>query len=238
MSNNENSSLLFPTGNRESLKVTTEEFISDQISHPNQVTQVNTYVNTSKILTIPADVNKSWKCIDDAIITETSRELFSADLIDSDINSNNNDIITINTNDNCMCELSLLDGQKILSIFDTGSTVNLISAEIVKNNEYLSSLPVYKCCQFTIRNTSTSVVADSFIEVCFKINDNLVLRTTALIVPDFGNVKFLLSTKSMSELQTRIDIASKKIIMKKNSFIFILTYFLKLKPNESKTIQI
>ncbi len=71
-------------------------------------------------MTILADVNKSWKCIHDALITETSRELFSADLIDSDINSNNNDIVTINTNDNCICELSLLDSQKTLSIFDTG----------------------------------------------------------------------------------------------------------------------
>ncbi len=42
----------------------------------------------------------------------------------------------------------------------------------------------------------------------------------------------------MSELQTTIDIASKKIIMKNKSFIFKLTYFLKIKPNESKTIQI
>ncbi len=57
-------------------------------------------------------------------------------------------------------------------------------------------------------------------------------------MPDFGNVKFLLSTKSMSELETRIYIASNKIIMKKKSFIFKLTYFLKFKPNESKTIQI
>ncbi len=65
------------------------------------------------------------------------------------------------------------------------------------------------------------MVADCFIEVCVKINDNLVLYTTALVVPDFGNVKFLLSTKSMSEIQTRIDIASKKIIMKKKSFIFM-----------------
>ncbi len=137
-----------------------------------------------------------------------------------------------------MCEPSLLNGQKILSIFDTGSSVNLISDEIVKNHEYLSSLPVHKCCQFTIRNTSTSVMAESFIEVFFKINDNLVLHTTSLIVPDFGNVKFLMSTGSMSELQTVFYVASKKIIMKKKSFIFQLTYYLKLKPNESKIIQI
>ncbi len=74
--------------------------------------------------------------------------------------------------------------------------------------------------------------------MCFNINDNLVLHSTVLVVPDFGNVKFLLSTNSMSELQTRIDITSKKIIMKKKCLIFKLTYFLKLKPNKSKTIQI
>ncbi len=72
------------------------------------------------------------------------------------------DIVTINTNDNCMCELNLLNGQKILNIFDTGSSVNLISADIVKNNEYLSTLPILKCGQFTIRNTSSTVVAEIY----------------------------------------------------------------------------
>ncbi len=71
-----------------------------------------------------------------------------------------------------------------------------------------------------------------------KFSDDLVLHTTAPVVPEFGNVKFLLSTKSMPELQTSIDIASMKITMKKKSFIFKITYFLKLKANESKTIQI
>ncbi len=79
--------------------------------------------------------------------------------------TNNTDIITINTNDNCMCELNLLNGEKILSIFDTGSTVNLISADTVRNNQYLPTLPIYKCRQFTIQNTHTSVVCDSFIEL-------------------------------------------------------------------------
>ncbi len=78
---------------------------------------------------------------------------------------------------------------------------------------------------FTIQNTSNSIVSDCFIEVCFKINEDLVLHTTALVVPDFSNIKFLLSTKSMSELQTRIDLASKKIVMKKKSFIFKITFF-------------
>ncbi len=129
---------------------------------------MNTFVNTSEILTIPAEVNKSWKCIHNALITETSRELFSADLIDSDMCPNNDDLVTINTNENCLCELSLLNGEKIPSIFDTWSSVNLISEEIVKNNEYLSSLPVYKCCQFTIRNTSTSINAESFIKCVLR----------------------------------------------------------------------
>ncbi len=80
-----------------------------------------------------------------------------------------------------------------------------------------------------IQNTSNAIVTDKFIEVCFKINDDLILHTIALVVPHFGNVKFLLSTKSMSELQTRIDIASKRIIMKKKSFIFKNEYFFKIK---------
>ncbi len=144
------------------MNITIDELNSEQISHPNHVTKVNTFINKSEIITIPADVNTSWKCIHDALITDNPRELFSADLIDSELGSSS-DIVTINTNDNCMCELNLLNGQKILSIFDTGSSsVNLISADIVKCNEYLSTLPILKCGQFTIRNTSSTVVAEFY----------------------------------------------------------------------------
>ncbi len=65
---------MFSTGynsNRENLNVTNNESYSEQISHPNQVTKVNTFINTSEILTIPVNVNKIWKCIQDALITET-----------------------------------------------------------------------------------------------------------------------------------------------------------------------
>ncbi len=77
-----------------------------------------------------------------------------------------------------MCELNLLNGERIFSIFDTG-TVNLISEDVVKNNEYLSTLPIDKCPQFRIQNTSNAIVTDKFIEVFLKINDDLILHTTA-----------------------------------------------------------
>ncbi len=168
---------------------------------------------------------KSWKAIDDSLIIDISHDLFSADLISSNTDRQCDETIIINTNDNWMCELNLLNGESILSIFDTGSTVNLISEDVIENNEYLSTLPILKCPQVIIQNTSTAIVSDKFIEVCFKINENLILHAIALVVQNFGNVKFLLSTKSMFELNTQIDIASKRIIMKKKSFIFKNTYF-------------
>ncbi len=67
--------------------------------------------------------------------------MFSADLISSNTDKQCDETIAINKNDNCTCELNLLNGEHILSIFDTGSTVNLISEDVIKNNEYVSTLP-------------------------------------------------------------------------------------------------
>ncbi len=121
---------MFSTGiinnNRENLKVTNDGY------KYNQVTQVNAFLNKSEILTIFANVNKSWNCIHDSMITEVSRELFSADLIVNNNMVQNDETMTINTNDNCMCELNLLNGETILSILNIGSTVNLISADMLK----------------------------------------------------------------------------------------------------------
>ncbi len=44
-----------------------------------------------------------------------------------------------------------------------------------------------------IQSTTGETVANKFIELCFRLKDEYILHTTALIVPDFGSVKFILS---------------------------------------------
>ncbi len=42
------------------------------------------------------------------------------------------------------------------------------------------------------------MIANMFIELCFRVKDDHILHTTALVVPDFGSVKFLLSISNMN----------------------------------------
>ncbi len=122
-----------------------------------------------------------------------------------------------------MTELLLLDDTKVLSLFDTGSTVNLFSEYLVNSSTYLSSMHVIECGMYRIQNTTGKMNANKFIEICFKVNDDFILSTTALIVPDFGSVKFILSTTSMIQL---------------NSFVFKTNQHCKIKANDSAVIGI
>ncbi len=117
-----------------------------------------------------------------------------------------------------MTELLLLDNTKVLSLFDTGSNVNLISESLIKSSEYLSSLPILNCPEYKIRNTSREMIANKFIELCFRVKDDYILHTTALVVPDFGSVKFLLSISSMNQLNSVVDVSSRQISIRKNHF--------------------
>ncbi len=53
-----------------------------------------------------------------------------------------------------MTELLLLNNTKALSLFDTGSTANLLSESLIKSSEYLSSLLIMNCPEHRIRNTA------------------------------------------------------------------------------------
>ncbi len=101
---------------------------------------------------------------------------------------------------------------KVLCLFDTGSNVNLISESVTKSSEYLSSLPLLDCPDYTVKNTTSELNANKFIELCFRVKDDFILHTTALVVPDFGSVKFLLSISSMNHLNSVIDVSSRQIL--------------------------
>ncbi len=92
-----------------------------------------------------------------------------------------------------MTELLLLDNTKVFCLFDTGSNVNFISEYVIKSSEYLSSLPILDCPDYTIRNTTGEINANKFIELYFRVKDDFILNTTALEVPNFSSVKCLVS---------------------------------------------
>ncbi len=67
------------------------------------------------------------------------------------------------------------------------------------------------CPEHRIRNTSGEMKANKFIELCFRVKDDYILHTTALVVPDFSSVQFLLSISSMKQLNKVIDVNSRHI---------------------------
>ncbi len=73
----------------------------------------------------------------------------------------------------------------VLSLFDTDSTVNLISESMIKSSEYLSILPIMNSPDHRICNTSREMLPNKFIELCFRVKDDYILHTT-LVVSDFG----------------------------------------------------
>ncbi len=82
--------------------------------------------------------NLPWQGIHDTVTTEQNSEMFDTELIVQGNNGHDDAItISIQVNKNCMTELLLLDNTKVLSLFDTGSIVNLISESVIKRSEYL-----------------------------------------------------------------------------------------------------
>ncbi len=137
-----------------------------------------------------------------------------------------------------MTELLLLDNSKVLCLFDTGSNVNLISKFVIKSSEYLSSLPILDCPDYMIRNTTCEINANNFTELCFRVKDDFILNTTALVVPDFSSVKFLLSISSMNQLNSVIDVSSKQISIRKKLFVFKTSFHNRVNAHDTMTIDI
>ncbi len=114
-----------------------------------------------------------------------NHELFETDFIVQDDHPQvDSTRVNIQVNKHCMTELLLLDNTKVLCLFQTGSYVNLISESVIKSSQYLSSMPILDCPDYTIRNTTGKINANKFIKLCFRVKDDFILTTTALVVPD------------------------------------------------------
>ncbi len=92
--------------------------------------------------------NQNWKELHNSMISDKNRELFDMDVLVHQLSSGNTDspTLSIHVDKKSMTELLFLDDTKVLSLFDTGSTVNLISESLVNSREYLSSMHVMEAC--------------------------------------------------------------------------------------------
>ncbi len=163
--------------------------------------------------------------------------MFDTELIVQGNNSSDDSTtISIQVNKNCITELLLLDNTKVLSLFDTGSNLNLLSESVIKSSEYLSILAIMNCPEHRITNTSGEMKANKFIELCFRVKDDYILHTTALVVPDFGLVQFLLSISSMKQLNSVIDVNLTQITIRKKSFLFKTCFHNRIKAHDKFTI--
>ncbi len=108
---------------------------------------------------------------------------------------------------------------------------------MIKSSEYLSSLPILNCSEHRIRNTSGEVIANKFIELCFRVKDHYILHT-ALLVPDFGSVQFLLSISSMNQLNRIVYELSRQISIHKKSFVLKSCFHNRIKSHDTLTIGI
>ncbi len=197
------------------------------------------FLNTNKIDTVYNANNRTWQGIHDSITMATNRELFETDFIVKDEHSQvDSTRINIQVNKHYMTELLLLDNTKILCLFDTGSNVNLISESLIQSCEYLSSIPILDCADYTIRNTTGEINANKFIELCCIVKDDFILNTTALVVPDFGSVKFLLSITNMNHLNSVIDVSARQISIHKKLFVFKTSFHNRVKAHNTMTIGI
>ncbi len=168
-----------------------------------------------------------------------NHELFETDFIVQDEHSQvESTRVNIQVNKHCMTELLLLDNTKVLCLFDTGSNVNLISESVIQSSEYLSSIPILDSPDYTIRNTTGEINANKFIESCFRVKDNFILNTTALVVHDFGSGKFLLSISSMNHLNSVIDVSARQISIHEKSFVFKTSFHNRVKAHNIMTIGI
>ncbi len=80
------------------------------------------------------------------------------------------------------------------------------------------------------------MIANKFIELCFRVKDDFILHTTALVASDFGSVQFLFSISSMNQLNSVIDVNSRQITIRKKSFVFKTCFHNKIKAHDTLTI--
>ncbi len=197
------------------------------------------FSNTTKIDTVNNTNNRTWQHIHDYNTMAKNNELFETNFIVQDDHSQvDSTRVNIQINKHCMTELLLLDNMKVLCLFDTGSNVNIISESVIKTSEYLSTIPILDCPDHTIKNTTCEINVNNFIELCFRVKDDFMLTTTALVVCDFSSVKFLLNISSMKHLNSVIDVSARQISIQKKLFMFKTRFHIRVKAHNTMTIGI
>ncbi len=89
-----------------------------------------------------------------------------------------------------------------------------------------------------IHNTSGEMLANKFIELCFRVKDDYILHTTASVVTDCASVQFQLSCSSMNQLNSMIDVSSRQILIRRKLFVFKSRFGNRIKAHDTLTIWI
>ncbi len=88
------------------------------------------------------------------------------------------------------------------------------------------------------KKNTAEINANKFIKLWFRAKDDFMLTTTALVVPYFGTVKYLLSISSMNHLNSVIDLSARQISIRKKLFVFKTSFHNRVKAHDTMTISI
>jgi len=124
-------------------------------------------------------------------------------------------------------------------VIDSGSTITLLTSEVVNASPYLSALPRIRTEPVRIRVADGSIiVSDTRIQFVVTI-DSYDFYMDAHIMPSFGLVKALLGTDDLKRLGAKLDFTSNQLTVKLNiprTTPFRVKENVWLKPHESRMV--
>ena len=129
------------------------------------------------------------------------------------------DVVKINLNKNNMCITHFPNQQKGLALWDSGSSVNLISESTINNNTYLRGIPLKiapRRLECTVGN-GCRIYSDKKITFSMYVQKNL-FEFTAFVVPTMGGIELVIGTKAMSELEAKLNFKKKVLKFRSRQF--------------------
>ncbi len=149
------------------------------------------------------------------------------------------EFITINMIDKAMLKLYLPDKTVLLTLCDTGSSVNLLSEDIIAKSTYLKNLTRHPALRHLSINTSSNVKITPTEFVRIEIHGSgLIFYTHAYIVPTFGIIDFILSYDTMGSIGMDLDIQKHRVKIQKKTFILKNCRHIKIQPGVTKRINV
>ena len=149
------------------------------------------------------------------------------------------EVTNIKLNKHNTCIARYPNQQKAIILWDSGASLSLISEGVIKNNSYLSSLPIVKhekTHRFIVGG-GTYIHADRTITFSIYVQKTL-FEITAFIVPCIGGVDILLSTRAMKDLEATLCFRKNILRFKTKTVAVKINRNTILKPGESRILTI